>query len=190
VVVKLGRVRAGEDVLVLAASSGVGHLAIQLAKASGARVIATAGNEEKLAQARALGADETINHYTEDIAARVKALTGGRGVDLVAEQVGTPVWPACMMSLKPWGRLVTCGVTAGHRVELHLGAVFVQGTQIMGVGRPDAHAVRETMLNLLRMASLGQVRPVIHATFPLREEADAHGVMERSSFFGKVVLNP
>ena len=183
-------VRAGEDVLVIAGGSGVGHYAIQIAKAAGARVITTAGTDEKLEKARQIGADATINHYSEDIAERVREFTDGQGVDIVVEHVGTPVWLACMKSLKPFGRFVTCGVTVDHRVDLHLGQVFVSGIQIMGVGRPGPAEMREIMLGLVRLVARGQVTPVVHASFPLAEAAEAHRMMESSNFFGKIVLNP
>jgi NADPH:quinone reductase-like Zn-dependent oxidoreductase len=133
--VNRARVRPGEEVLVMAAGSGVSSYAVQIARAVGARVIATAGSAEKLQKALEIGADAVINHYTEDVAARVLALTDGQGVDVIIEHVGAAVWPACFRSLKVNGRLITCGVTAGHRVELHLGQVFSRALQIMGVGR-------------------------------------------------------
>jgi NADPH:quinone reductase-like Zn-dependent oxidoreductase len=185
-VINRARVRPGDDVLVMAAGSGVSSYAIQIAHAVGARVIATAGSEEKLAKARAIGAAEVINHYTEDIAARVQELTAGQGVDVVIEHVGAAVWQACFRSLKVGGRLVTCGVTAGHRVELHLGLVFTRALNIMGVGRGSPDDMRE----LLKLMALGRVRPVIHQRFPLSEAVEAHRMLEHSSFFGKVVLNP
>ena len=103
------RVRPGEDVLVMAAGSGVGSYAVQIAKAVGARVIATAGTDDKLQKAREIGADDVLNHYTEDIVARVRELTAGQGVDVIVEHVGAAVWQACFRSLKDYGRLVTCG---------------------------------------------------------------------------------
>lgn len=182
------RVQAGEDVLVIAAGSGVGSFAVQIARAAGCRVIATAGGAAKLARAREIGAEVVIDHYQEDIARRVLEVTNGRGVQVVIDHVGTPVWKAVMTSLAAWGRYVTTGVTAGHRVDLHLGQVFVKGTQIMGVGRPDEAQMAHTMIGLLRLIERGQVRPVVHATFPLEQIADAHRMMERSDFFGKIVL--
>jgi NADPH:quinone reductase-like Zn-dependent oxidoreductase len=178
------RVRPGEDVLVMAAGSGVSSYAIQIARAVGARVIATAGSAEKLHKARELGAEAVINHYTEDVAARVLELTAGQGVEVIIEHVGAAVWPACFRSLKVNGRFVTCGVTAGHRVDLHLGQVFSRALQIMGVGRGSPDDMRE----LLRLLALGRVRPVIHQRFPLQEAAAAHRLLESSQFFGKVVL--
>jgi NADPH:quinone reductase-like Zn-dependent oxidoreductase len=178
------RVRPGEDVLVMAAGSGVSSYAIQIAHAIGARVIATAGSAEKLDKARQIGADAVINHYTEDVAARVLELTNGQGVEVIIEHVGAAVWPACFRSLKVNGRLVTCGVTAGHRVELHLGQVFSRALQIMGVGRGSPSDMRE----LIRLMALGRVRPVIHQRFPLQDAVAAHRLLESSQFFGKIVL--
>jgi NADPH:quinone reductase-like Zn-dependent oxidoreductase len=179
------RVRPGEDVLVMAAGSGVSSYAIQIARAVGTRVIATAGSAEKLRQAQEIGADAVLNHYTEDVAARVLELTAGQGVDVIIEHVGAAVWPACFRSLKVNGRLVTCGVTTGHRVDLHLGQVFTRSLQIMGVGRGSP----EDMRQLLRLLALGRVRPVIHQRFPLQEAVAAHRLLESSQFFGKVVLH-
>ena len=184
--VNRARVRPGETVLVMAAGSGVSSFAVQIATAVGARVIATAGSDDKLRQAQQIGADAVINHYTEDVAARVRDLTGGDGVDVIIEHVGAAVWPACFRSLAVNGRLVTCGVTAGHRVDLHLGQVFTRALNIMGVGRGSPADMRE----LLRLVDLGRVRSIIHQRFPLQEAAAAHALLESSAFFGKLVLNP
>jgi NADPH:quinone reductase-like Zn-dependent oxidoreductase len=172
----------------MAAGSGVGSYAVQIAKATGARVITTVGSDDKRQQALELGADEVIDHYKDDIAARVMDFTAGLGVDVIVEHVGTPVWEACFRSLKPYGRFVTCGVTAGHRVELHLGRVFTSGVQIMGVGRRSEHVVRESMVGLLKLIAMGRVRPHVYRVFPLEDAAEAHRLMESSSFFGKIVL--
>ena len=163
--VNRARVRPGETVLVMAAGSGVSSFAVQIATAVGARVIATAGSDDKLRQAQRIGADAVINHYTEDVAARVRDLTGGDGVDVIIEHVGAAVWPACFRSLAVNGRLVTCGVTAGHRVDLHLGQVFTRALNIMGVGRGSPDDMRE----LLRLVDLGRVRSIIHRRFPCRK---------------------
>src|SRR5205823_5670743 len=116
--------------------------------------------------------------------------TNGEGVDLIAEQVGAPVWEACMKSLKKYGRFVTYGVTGGHRVDLHLGRVFWEGTEILGLGHPSDEVIRRHMLDVLRLVKQGKVRAVVHAAFPLAEAAEAHKLLEGPSFFGKVVLNP
>ena len=184
--VNRARVRPGETVLVMAAGSGVSSFAVQIAHAIGARVIATAGSDDKLSRAQQIGAGTVINHYTEDVAVRVRELTGGEGVDVIIEHVGAAVWPACFRSLAVNGRLVTCGVTAGHRVDLHLGQVFTRALNIMGVGRGSPDDMRE----LLRLVDLGRVRSIIHQRFPLHEAVAAHALLESSTFFGKVLLNP
>ncbi|HSF33864.1 MAG TPA: zinc-binding dehydrogenase [Candidatus Tectomicrobia bacterium] len=185
-VMNRARVRPGEAVLITAAGSGVSTFAIQLCRTLGARVITTASSAEKLQKARVLGAEAGVDYTREDILQRVRDFTGGEGVDVVLEHVGTPVWNACFESLKPGGRFVTCGVTAGHRVELHLGRVFSRGLAIMGVGRgtpDDMHA-------FLKLVGQGKVHGIVYRTLPLSQAAEAHRIMEASSFFGKLVLNP
>jgi NADPH2:quinone reductase len=185
-VMNRGCVRPGESVLITAAGSGVSTFAIQLCRTLGARVITTASSVEKLEKARALGAEAGIDYTQEDILEGVRRFTGGEGVDVVLEHVGTPVWKACFESLKPGGRFVTCGVTAGHHVELHLGRVFSRGLTIMGVG----HGSLDDMRAFLKVVDQGKVHGVVHRTFPLAKAAEAHRMMEASSFFGKLVLNP
>ena len=188
--VEKAQIQAGETVLVMAAGSGVGSFGVQIARALGCRVITTAGTAEKRAQAMELGAELAIDHYNDDIVAAVRDATDGRGVDVVLDHVGTPVFAAAVRSLAPEGRFVTCGVTAGHLGELHLGQLFVKGVTLMGVGRPDNQRIAATMRGLLAMIGRGQVTPVIAAVFPLEEIAEAHRLMESSSFFGKIVLVP
>ena len=179
-------VRPGESVLITAAGSGVSTFAIQLCRTLGARVITTASSTEKLEKARALGAEAGIDYTREDILERVRTFTGGEGVDVVLEHVGTPVWNACFESLKPGGRFVTCGVTAGHRVELHLGRVFSRALTIMGVGR----GTPDDMRAFLKVVAQGKVQGIVSQAFPLAQAVEAHRMMEASSFFGKLVLNP
>jgi NADPH:quinone reductase len=185
-VMNRAHVRPGESVLITAAGSGVSTFAIQLCHTLGARVITTASSEDKLQKARALGVEAGILYTREDVLEQVRAFTAGEGVDVVLEHVGAPVWQACFESLKPGGRFVTCGVTAGHRVDLHLGRVFSRGLTIMGVGRGTSDDMRA----FLKVVAQGKVRGVVHRTFPLAQAADAHRVMEASSFFGKLVLQP
>src|ERR1700693_368899 len=126
------RLQLGEDVLVLAASSGVGSAAIQIAKLHRCRVIATAGGEAKLAKAKELGADHVIDHYTQDISAEVKKFTEKRGVDVVFEHVGSATWAQSVESLAAGGRLVTCGVTTGYDVKLDLRFLFSKQQSLLG----------------------------------------------------------
>ena len=188
--IEKARIQAGETVLVMAAGSGVGSFGIQIARAMGCRVIATAGSADKRDQAVALGAELAIDHYNDDIVAAVREATDSRGVDVVLDHVGTPVFAASVRSLAPEGRFVTCGVTAGHIGELHLGQLFVKGITLMGVGRPDSKRIAATMRGLLAMIEAGQVAPVIAEVFGLDEIAEAHRLMESSDFFGKIVLVP
>ena len=118
------KVQPGEDVLIHAAGSGVGSIGIQIAKLLGARVIATAGSDEKLAKARELGADEVVNYSREDWAKEVKKLTGRVGVDVVFEHTGAATWPGSIASLKSNGRVVTCGATSGYAAQTDLRQVF------------------------------------------------------------------
>ena len=126
------RLQAGEVVLVLGGGSGVGQAAIQIARLHGARVIATAGTDEKLARARALGAFEAVNHTSDDIAAEVRRLTNGRGVDIVVEHVGTATWDRSVRSLARGGRLVTCGATTGHDARIDLRFLFSRQLSLLG----------------------------------------------------------
>jgi NADPH:quinone reductase-like Zn-dependent oxidoreductase len=179
-------VRPGESVLITAAGSGVSTFATQLCRTLGARVITTASSPEKLEKASALGAEAGIDYTRENILERVRAFTGGEGVDVVLEHVGTPVWDACFEALKPGGRFVTCGVTAGHRVELHLGRVFSRALTIMGVGR----GTPDDMRAFLKVVAQGKVQGIVSRAFPLAQAVEAHRMMQASSFFGKLVLNP
>src|SRR6202008_1356609 len=129
------QLRPGEELLVLGAGSGVGSAAIQIGKFFGCRVIATAGNETKLAKARELGADEVINHKTMKIKDEVRRLTGKRGVDVVFEHVGTATWDDSVASLARGGRLVTCGATTGHQAKIDLLYRFSRQHSILGSDR-------------------------------------------------------
>jgi NADPH:quinone reductase-like Zn-dependent oxidoreductase len=180
------KVQPGEDVLVLAASSGVGACAIQFAKLMQCRVIATGGSEEKLAKARALGADEVIDHYRQDISAEVKRLTAKRGVDVVLEHVGSATWTKSLESLAPAGRLVTCGATTGYGAAIDLRYLFTKQYSILGSFMGSMGELHRA----LQFVFSGQVRPVIDRTFPLSEICAAHERLERKEHFGKVILRP
>lgn len=175
----------GEDVLIMAAGSGVGSAAIRLAKMMGARVITTASTEEKLAKARALGADETIN-YVENPAfsEAVMEMTGGRGVDLVFDSIGASVWDENFKSLKSGGRLVNCGVTGGHRATLRIGRMFTSQVTLMGASTGS----RTDFSRVATLVRRGEIRGIVSRTFPLQNAADAHREMEGRNVFGKLVL--
>jgi len=180
------RVRPGEDVLVIGAGSGVGSAAVQIARLHGARVIATAGSPAKLTKARVLGAHETIDHATEDIAARARALTGKKGVDVVFEHVGGPVFEAAVASLARDGRLVTCGDTIGGRATLDLNLLFGRHLTLLGswMGR------RSDLNEALKHVASGALKPVVDAVLPLAEARRAHERIEARDHFGKLVLVP
>ncbi len=178
------QLHAGEDVLVLGAGSGVGQAAIQIAAKHGARVIATAGNDEKLGKARQLGARDVINHDTQDVPGKVRELTNGRGVDIVFEHVGVATWDRSLKSLSRGGRLVTCGATTGHDASLDLRVLFVRQLSLLGsyMGR------KAELLRAAQFFFAGELRPVIDKTFPLAEAAEAHRRLEAREQFGKIVL--
>jgi NADPH:quinone reductase-like Zn-dependent oxidoreductase len=179
-------VQPGHDVLVMAAGSGVGVAAVQIAKRRGARVIATASTDEKLQQARALGADETINHKTQDLVAEVKRLTGKRGVDIVFEHVGAEVWQQVILATTRGGRIVTCGATSGFEARTDLRHVFFRQIEILG----STMGSKGDLFDILALMSDGRLRPVVDRTMPLAEAQAAHRLLESRAAFGKIVLIP
>ena len=185
--VRRARLRPWETVLVLSASAGVGAAAIQVAKkVVGARVIATTSTVEKAARAMELGADEVINYNQEDIAQRVKELTGGEGVDLVVDHVGAEFFQAAYSSLKSGGKYGICGVTTGYRAELHMGLMFTRHLTVFGVYMGS----KRDMSEIVAMVNQGKIRPAIHKVLPLERAADSHRMMEEREFFGKIVMTP
>jgi NADPH:quinone reductase-like Zn-dependent oxidoreductase len=179
------KLQPAETVLVLAAGSGVGSAAIQIAKASGARVIATAGSDAKLARARELGADEVINHSTEKIATEVKRLTGRRGVDVVFEHVGEATWNESIRSLVPGGRLVTCGATTGYNGAIDIRYLFTRQVSLLG----SFMGSKADLLAAVEFLKRGLLKPVIDLVLPLEKCAEAHRRLEHSEQFGKIVLS-
>ena len=178
------QIRQGETVLVLAAGSGVGSAAIQIAKLYGARVIATASTDAKLAAARALGADETINQTTTELVAEVKRLTARRGADIVVEHVGAATFPKSVVACAKGGRIVTCGATAGFEPVLNLRHVFWRQLSILG----STMASKARLFEVLELVAAGRLRPVVHRVMPLAEIAAAHRLLESRETFGKLVL--
>jgi NADPH:quinone reductase-like Zn-dependent oxidoreductase len=173
----------GEDVLILGAGSGVGSAAIQIAKFLGARVIATAGNDEKLAKARQLGADHVINHKTQKIRDEVRRITK-KGVDVVFEHVGTATWEDSLASLAVAGRLVTCGVTTGYDAKLDLRFLFSRQLSLLG----SYMGTKAELHTVMKLFAAGEFKPVVDRVFPLAQCAEAHAYLEEGSQFGKVVL--
>ena len=178
--------QAGEDVLVLAASSGVGMAAVQIAKLFHCRVIATAGGETKMGKAKALGADHVIDHYKQDIAAEVKNFTGKRGVDVVIEHVGAATFAQSTASLASGGRWVTCGITTGYDVKLDLRPLFTKHEALLG----SFMGTLGELHKVLKFVFQGKVKPVVDRVFPMSEIAEAHRYLENKEQFGKVVVVP
>ncbi|MFB3922885.1 MAG: zinc-binding dehydrogenase [Terriglobia bacterium] len=178
--------KPGEDVLVIGAGSGVGMAAIQICKLVSARVIATAGADWKLEKARALGADEVINHSKQSIAEEVKRLTNKRGVDVVFEHVGAAVWEDCFESLATYGRLVTCGTTSGPEVKLNMQVLYGRQRSILGSFMGGKGELTEA----LKFIGQRKLKAVIDSTFPLADARAAQEKMESRNFFGKIVLRP
>lgn len=178
------QLRPGETVLVLAAGSGVGQAAIQVARAQGARVIATAGSAEKLARARQLGAHIGIDHYQDDIAKEVRVFTDRRGVDVVVEHVGQSTWEQSIKSLRRGGRLVTCGATTGSGGAVDIRHLFTRQISLIG-------SYMGSKGELLQAADLffdGEFGPVIDRTYSLEAAAEAQHRLEDQAQFGKIVL--
>jgi NADPH:quinone reductase-like Zn-dependent oxidoreductase len=177
-------VQPGEDVLVHAAGSGVGSIGIQVAKLRGARVIATAGSDEKLAKARELGADETINYTNEDWPKEVRRLTDRRGVDVVFEHTGAETWPGSILSLAKNGRLVTCGATSGFDARTDIRQLFYRHLTFLG----SFMGSKAELLDAMKFVERGAIRAVVDRTLPLQEARRAHELMEDRAQFGKLVL--
>ena len=174
----------GEDVLILGAGSGVGSAAIQIAKFLGARVLATAGSDEKLQKAKQLGADQLINHKTQKIRDEVRRITNKRGVDVVFEHVGTATWEDSLASMTAGGRLVTCGATTGYDAKVDLRFLFSRQLSLLGsyMGR------KSELQTVMKLVAAGRLKPVVDRVFTLAEAAAAHAYLEAGSQFGKVVL--
>ena len=179
-------VQAGEDVLVHAAGSGVGSIAIQIAKLRGARVITTASSDDKLAKARELGADETINYTRDDWPKEVRRLTNKTGVDVVVEHTGAVTWPGSISSLKNNGRLVTCGATSGFDARTDLRQVFYRHLTLLG----SFMGSKGELLEAMKFVREGKIRAVVDRVLPLSDARQAHELIEDRAQFGKVVLKP
>ncbi len=174
----------GETVLIMGAGSGVGSMAVQMAKLAGARVITTVGADDKIPKAVILGADAVINHARENVSERVKLLTEGRGVDVVIEHIGPEVWERCLASLAKGGRLITCGATTGAEVKLDLRYVYSRQYTIKG----SYMGTRAELVKVAELMGQGRLLSVIDRTFPLNEARAAQEYLLSRKFFGKIVL--
>ena len=189
-----GRLAPAETLLVHGGSSGIGTTAIQLARAFGATVYATAGSDEKCRACEGLGAAECINYREDDFVARIEAATDGRGVDVVLDMVGGDYFPRCLDCLAVEGRLVQIATQRGIKSEINLLKVMMKRLTVTGSTlRPRSVAEKTPIANALRervwpLLEAGKARPIVHATFPLREAAAAHALMDSGAHVGKIVL--
>lgn len=189
-----GRLQAGETLLVQGGTSGIGVTAIQLAKALGARVIATAGSDEKCAACVQLGADHAINYRTQDFAEQVKRLTGGRGADVILDMVAGDYVAREIDCLADDGRLVIIAVQGGVKSAFDAGQVLRRRLTITGSTlRPRPVAFKGAIARALRehvwpLLEAGRVRPVIHSRFAAAQAVEAHRLMESNQHIGKIVL--
>ena len=180
----LAGLQHGETVLIMGAGSGVGSMAVQMAKLAGARVMATVGSDDKIPRAVILGADAVINHTKEKVSERAKLLTEGHGVDVVIEHIGPEVWDTCLDSLARGGRLITCGATTGGEVKLNLRFVFARQLTIKGAYM----GTRAELVKASELMGQGRLTSVIDRTFPLHEARAAQELMLSRRFFGKILL--
>ena len=189
-----GRLEPGERFLVHGGSSGIGTMAIQLAKNRGAQVFATAGSARKLDFCRELGADVVINYRDEDFVERVQDETDGAGVDVILDNMGASYLPRNIAALATGGRLVVLGMQGGMKGELNLGTLLGKRATVHAAGlrgRPaamKAEIVAEALNAVWPLIESGQVRPVIDTVLPVEQVADAHRTMDESTHIGKILL--
>jgi NADPH:quinone reductase-like Zn-dependent oxidoreductase len=183
-VVTQGRLRAGQDVLILGVGGGVSSTAVQIAKLCGARVIVTSSSDAKLERARALGADIGINYAREDWGKAVFEQTGRRGVDLVIENVGAQTWKQSIRSVAKGGRLVTCGATTGPIGETDIRIVFWNQISIIG----STMANRKEFHDVMRLFFAGRLAAIVDEVVPLADGAAAQRRLAEGQQFGKIVL--
>jgi putative PIG3 family NAD(P)H quinone oxidoreductase len=189
-----GRLVAGETILIHGGSSGIGTTAIQLAHAFGARVITTAGSDEKCAACESLGADVAINYRAADFVAAVRDATGGRGVDVVLDMVGGDYVQRNIECLAMDGRLVQIGLLGGAKAQINTGPIlqrrlWLTGSTLRARSVAEKGAIaRAVHANVWPLLEAGTVRVLVHATYPLAQAAEAHRVMESSAHIGKLVL--
>lgn len=188
-----GQMKPGESLLVLGAAGGVGVAALEIGKAMGARVIACASSDDKLAVCREHGADETINYATEDLRERIKALCGSKGVDVIYDAVGGPYTEPAFRSIAWRGRHLVIGFAAGDIPKLPLNLPLLKGASVVGVfwgdfTRREPQAFAESARQLARWYLEGKLKPHVSATFPLEKAADAMNLLVSRKAKGKVVV--
>ncbi len=179
-------IRVGEDVLIIAGGSGIGVLGIQIARLAGARVIATAGGEAKMRAALELGADHVVNHSEGGWAREVRALTGGKGVDVVFEHVGQATWEQSLQALARGGRLVTCGGHSGFDVKINLWHLFVKEQTLIG----SFAGSRQDFLDVMELARRSRLKQVVQEVVSFEDLPRAQEMLRERRVFGKLVLDP
>ena len=175
----------GETMLVVGIGGGVALATLQLAKLAGARVIVTSSSDDKLERARALGADEIINHGRETIWERVRDMTGGRGADVICDNVGAATWDQSLRSAGWGGRIMVVGATTGGQPPADLQRIFVRQLQIFG----STTATMEECRRLMQVVAQDRLRPVIDSVYPFDDALAAFDQLERAEQFGKIVLD-
>jgi putative PIG3 family NAD(P)H quinone oxidoreductase len=189
-----GRCKPGETVLIHGGTSGIGTTAIQLAAAWGARVFATAGSDDKARACERLGAVRGINYRTEDFVEVMRAQTGGKGVNVILDMVAGSYVPRNLDIAALEGRVVVISLLGGSRAEINMGLILTKRLTLTGstlrarTVAQKAEVADAVHKNIWPLLSAGRVRPVVHATFPLAEAAEAHRLMETSNHIGKIVL--
>ena len=181
-----GGVREGETVLVTAAGSGVGGAALQLAARAGARVIATAGSDEKLERARAAGADHVVDHRRPGWSVEVQERTGGQGADLAVDHTGAEQFADVVAALGPRGRVVICGATSGALAQLDLVDLFARQISVTG----SSDGTRAELAEVLELLGRGAIAPVIDTVMPLDAAAEAQRRLAARAHFGRLLLTP
>ena len=177
--------REGEWVLVWGAGSGIGTASIVLARALGARVVATSSSDAKVELARGLGAEAVVNHKTGDVLEAVREATGGAGADVVVEHVGKATWQTSLQAVRPHGRIAVCGATTGPNPKAALHRVWWKQLTILG----STMGTKEDFEGAFELVKSGKAKPVVDSVYPLAEARAAHERMEAGEHFGKVVLS-
>ena len=188
------QLQPGETLLVLGAAGGVGIAAVELGKAMGARVIAAASSAEKLEVAKAAGADELIDYSDGELKDKVKALTGGKGADVIYDPVGGPLFDQCMRCINWYGRVLIIGFVGGDIPKVPTNLILLKSCQVVGVfygawsGR-FAQEARQNFVEIMEMAEAGKIKPLVGKEFAFEQYADALNCLEQRQAIGKVVLN-
>lgn len=181
------KLSVGEDVLITGIGGGVALAALQIAKLIGARTFVTSSSDEKLEEARKLGADFTINYQENpDYHKEIYTLTKKRGIDVVVDSAGQATWDKNMRALRKGGRLVTCGATTGPFAKTNINLLFWKQLDLLG----STMASRQELNNVLKLVWNNQLKPIIHQVLPLSEAQKAHKILEEGKQFGKIVLQP